>query len=266
MGRGQEDILGVTAGHSAGAPDEDTPQIPIPEGESDDEYEMIPSRKEKESRDLRKGSQNERIPHAAPIIKGEVASQGGADAEESKEPGRAPIVGDAEEAVDGDQEESAAVNDDDWLRSRTNRLLDLMDPDDVLLHRKNDTAQPPPTDSGAAPDIPEGDKSADDAAEPVAQDHTVAETSSTPDTLDVIRRTSRLFVRNLPYGATEDDIREEFGQFGAIEEVRDSFRCCNTCPPTFGRFRLCDETQIGTAYTTVYDAILAKILVDASII
>ena len=234
MGRGQEDILGVTAGHSAGAPEEDTPQIPIPEGESDDEYEMIPSRKEKESRDLQKGSKYEKIPHAAPIIKGEVASQGGADAEESKEPGRAPIVGDAEEVVDGDQEEPVAVDDDDWLRSRTNRLLDLMDPDDALLSQKNDTAQPPPTDSGAATDIPEGDKSADDAAEPVAQDHPAAETSSTPDTLDVIRRTSRLFVRNLPYGATEDDIREEFGKFGAIEEVRDSLHSCNTCSPTFG--------------------------------
>jgi multiple RNA-binding domain-containing protein 1 len=39
------------------------------------------------------------------------------------------------------------------------------------------------------------------------------------DSLEAIRRTSRLFVRNLPYSATQEDLREAFERFGTIEEV-----------------------------------------------
>jgi multiple RNA-binding domain-containing protein 1 len=57
----------------------------------------------------------------------------------------------------------------------------------------------------------------------VAMNETTMEASggepAKDDSLEAIRRTSRLFVRNLPYSATQEDLRETFERFGTIEEV-----------------------------------------------
>ncbi len=37
--------------------------------------------------------------------------------------------------------------------------------------------------------------------------------------LELIKRTSRIFVRNLSYSVTEDDLQQFFGSFGLVEEV-----------------------------------------------
>ncbi|CAO2832043.1 unnamed protein product [Amaranthus hypochondriacus] len=44
-------------------------------------------------------------------------------------------------------------------------------------------------------------------------------TSSKPEDINEVLQTGRLFVRNLPYGATEDELMELFSNFGNVSEV-----------------------------------------------
>ncbi|KAK5992789.1 Multiple RNA-binding domain-containing protein 1 [Cladobotryum mycophilum] len=111
------------------------------------------------------------------------------------------------------------ATDDDWLRSRTNRLLDLVDPDDLpqaATTIQNGTAEQDTRDDNTSPHSPEG------AVEEVSADDVDAketDESKQDDPVAIITRTSRLFVRNLPYSATEGDLHKEFGKFGIIQEV-----------------------------------------------
>ncbi|ORY54804.1 uncharacterized protein BCR38DRAFT_145735 [Pseudomassariella vexata] len=167
--------------------------------ESDNEYEKIPSR-------------NRSI--VEPTTSKKVTTPSGA-ASNSIIPGDASgdTVSDAQDppcALSG-----KAATDDDWLRLRTNRLLDLMDDDDIAAipsRAEPSTSLPPtpvPTKSYAEPertDEADGDKPEPDSLE-----------EETP--LQSISRTRRLFIRNLSYKITEEDIRKFFEQYGSLEEV-----------------------------------------------
>lgn len=67
----------------------------------------------------------------------------------------------------------------------------------------------------------------DESSEPVQeeqpqkkpQEHQVIEETPEESTEDKIRATGRLFIRNILYESTEDDFRELFSQYGALEEV-----------------------------------------------
>ncbi|OIW26116.1 hypothetical protein CONLIGDRAFT_518689 [Coniochaeta ligniaria NRRL 30616] len=142
------------------------------------------------------------------------------------------------------------ATDDDWLRSRTNRLLDLVDPDDPSFAARNAPA------ADAAPlQIPTTAGPSTEEGQPV-QDTTVdhpegpaePEDGDTAETL--IQKTARLFVRNLPYTATEDNLRTRFEKFGAIEEVCKQRHSAFASPPS-SWLAPCqhDESMIGTSYT-----------------
>ncbi|KAF6820728.1 Multiple RNA-binding domain-containing protein 1 [Colletotrichum sojae] len=187
-------------------------------GESDDEYEAIPARPEK--RQMREAPQaGQRLAEPLP------------DKDEAM-PDAAPVPVSAPEAIQEEAPAStvnkAATSDDDWLRSRTNRLLDLVDDDEVLQppaqqdmgetvggtsggnHEvtAEDSEEPKPdTETGTAP-------APKDA--PAPSEKKVEEAD---DTLATIKRTSRLFVRNLAYSVTEDDLRTHYEQFGELQEV-----------------------------------------------
>ena len=113
-----------------------------------------------------------------------------------------------------DHPERIAPNttDEDWLRSRTNRLLDLMDPDEIGAAATGAVPAEPAVVAEAQPDeTPDHEEPAEEVIE---------EDSDKPDpTIEAIKATGRLFVRNLPYTATEDDLREHFAPFGSLEEV-----------------------------------------------
>ncbi|KAL0935337.1 Multiple RNA-binding domain-containing protein 1 [Colletotrichum truncatum] len=192
----------------------------LQDGESDDEYEAIPARPEKrQMREAPKGDhrpaeslpeEDEAMPDVGPVPKPVP------DATQDEAP-----------AVAVNNNNGAATSDDDWLRSRTNRLLDLVDDDEVL--------QPPAQQDsgetgGSAPAINheapvesserpkaaiESEAGAGDKAAPLAKK--VEEEGD--ETLATIKRTSRLFVRNLAYSVNEDDLRSHFEQFGELEEV-----------------------------------------------
>jgi len=164
----------------------------IPEGGSDGEYETVLKKSRKKS-----PSRVTAPPMPAPII---------STAEQSIIPGKAVV-----------DPVPPNATDDDWLRSRTNRLLDLMDPEDMVgggvgtLTNENielvaeisaDVDKPVNVD-----DVP-----AEDAFE--------EEEDKLDPTIEAIKTNGRLFARNLPYSASEDDLRQHFEPFGSLEEVR----------------------------------------------
>ncbi|KLU81285.1 multiple RNA-binding domain-containing protein 1 [Magnaporthiopsis poae ATCC 64411] len=170
------------------------------DGESDDEYEEIPFRPAKK-------------------VAVEEASVGRATRPDTASEAAMEVqVQPLPEPTDSDTgTRDAAATDDDWLRSRTNRLLDLVDADDP------DAVPAPQVVPSPLPPTP----SVDDAEQPTGmeqprQDRRMpsgSEKGRAGDALDLVRKTSRLFVRNLPYSATEDDLRSHFERFGSIEEV-----------------------------------------------
>lgn len=177
------------------------------EAESDDEYETIPTRPAKKPREAREGREAETSAQDLRV----------ADVIESQEPPTLPET----------QRSAPDVNatDDDWLRSRTNRLLDLVDPDDPEIAVKQQSSQAAPKQdsqdkptegSPVSPGLVDQDIAEDHEerpAHPVDQDSAV----------DTIRGTARLFLRNLPYRATEEDLRSHFETFGEVKEVRPSY-------------------------------------------
>ncbi|KAK1755001.1 hypothetical protein QBC47DRAFT_301214 [Echria macrotheca] len=167
----------------------------IEAGESDDEYEEIPAR-------------------TAKIVSREAPpTQGVPDGPEMDVDSPAVLAPDIaatsapQAAVDG--------TDDDWLRSKTNRLLDLVDPDDpgFSVRPKKDVIAPEGQTTGV--DATELEPPPDAASEV----DEAPQTTVSSDPMDLIQKTSRLFLRNLSYNITEDDIRNHFGTFGALEEV-----------------------------------------------
>lgn len=219
----------------------------VPGAESDDEYDENPSRREKSRRT---GSPT-RTPQVA---------QPPRDGPASRDVVMIDSSGGANEANDQakgeDQPLPAEATDDDWLRSRTNRLLDLVDPEDLAAGPAPRTSGEPPTDVARDGDDPH---SSGEMTHDVAADAPMADEVATDNTVDAIYKTSRLFVRNLPFGITEDDMRDAFGKYGALEEVSDvSCLVCAFVPCLRWRQRRYDESQIGTAYTPVYDETLGE--------
>ncbi|KAL8768045.1 MAG: hypothetical protein Q9209_005588 [Squamulea sp. 1 TL-2023] len=117
-----------------------------------------------------------------------------------------------------------AMTDDDWLRSRTSRLLGLVDNDDPALDEmqnaeesskggasSNAESQPSSETSDASTQVDGGPvQQANAEATLIAQGANTATTA-----------TGRLFIRNLPYSVTDQDIQQHFDQlgYGHLEEV-----------------------------------------------
>ncbi|KAL2755063.1 hypothetical protein ACRALDRAFT_2020392 [Sodiomyces alcalophilus JCM 7366] len=187
----------------------------LEEGESDDEYELIPARPEK--RQMRQAPDDE--PVKAPREDDSMA------VDKEPELNGAPTEPETEAPPDPAPEANTAATDDDWLRARTNRLLDLVDEDEV---------PPPPSPKAASDQIakpevkgdpvdPEGETQAQEPEAAVADAPDDAQKDEEDASIATIRKTSRLFVRNLPFTAAESDLREHFEQFGEVQEVRNWF-------------------------------------------
>lgn len=179
---------------------EDT-QALIPEGESDVEYEPLPT---SESKHRKRTTTSPRLAREDDqISKLNISFKGGAD-DRLERP----------EDVDH-QQPMVNATDEDWLRSRTNRLLDLVDPEDLHSTVKPDGEAEESKTDGTKSD--NGGETKHDEAAATAEVEPVAEGADT--TVEAIRRTSRLFLRNLPYSTTEEEISEAFERYGAVQEV-----------------------------------------------
>ncbi|KAH6609313.1 hypothetical protein Trco_002659 [Trichoderma cornu-damae] len=191
----------------------------VVEGESDDEYEQIPKRKDKLRKTESSGPSrslvmNQRLPREASADQGVLSATKEAVADDVKPP----------EAEKLPQTAAEAATDDDWLRSRTNRLLDLVDADDLPRPAETTTAVEVEStergDGGGNDDAPHSPRDAAAARDAPGQAvDEGAEATDAGDAIAAITRTSRLFVRNLPYTATEEDLHQEFGKFGNLQEV-----------------------------------------------
>lgn len=214
----------------------------LPGGESDDEYEAVPKKARKQSP----------VATAAP----EPAATTTVPAVPSAEPAKPGVVEvTAEDVPSADAAETAQpsvgqdATDDDWLKSRTNRLLDLVDPEEAVAANANapsnadgqtvDEKAPAEADSHDVEMKDEETPTQQPSAEKPSPQEPAAE--STDATIEAIRRSGRLFGRNLPYTATEDDLRAHFEKYGALEEVR--FELIS-----FSILAFVMIIQIGTAY------------------
>ncbi|KAE9368676.1 RNA-binding domain-containing protein [Stipitochalara longipes BDJ] len=164
--------------------------LEIPEGESDGEYEAVPKKSRKKSPPIIVA-----VPDLVPA------------------PMEEPILSE-EPAI---RATAPNATDDDWLRSRTNRLLDLMDPEDIVGSRPAESIsqnikQVAEMSASIHPPVDPDDIPTEEILEEVDEE--------IPDaTIEAIKTNGRLFVRNLPYSASEDDLRKHFEPFGPLEEV-----------------------------------------------
>lgn len=112
------------------------------------------------------------------------------------------------------------VSDIEWLRARTSRTLGLASDSEESDHEDREASdnEPSPSDD----ETPHQSEVENTPATPPATDPSDSEqygpsNQSTADSK--ILKTGRLFVRNLVYGVTEDDLRNIFSPYGEIEEV-----------------------------------------------
>ncbi|EPQ63912.1 Bgt-4287 [Blumeria graminis f. sp. tritici] len=107
--------------------------------------------------------------------------------------------------------------DEDWLRSRTSRTLDVLDSNSIslsdFLPKSRDTAIDTYVQSC------DNDNKLKDQSNVSADNIVPGNKSELESTMDSIRKTARLFVRNLPYTASEADLRSHFLPYGPMEEV-----------------------------------------------
>jgi len=166
--------------------------IEVPEAESDGEYEAVPKKS-------RKASPPKATIQTDPVVVSSMMER----PTEHNEAVAAPTAPNA--------------TDDDWLRSRTNRLLGLVDAEELVVHSRVDASA-----SANANDAAETT-----TVEPVTNEEPPIEEEEfewfedeKPDpVIEAIKANGRLFVRNLPYTASEEDLREHFEPFGTLDEV-----------------------------------------------
>lgn len=107
--------------------------------------------------------------------------------------------------------------DEDWLRSRTSRTLDVLDSNSISLS----DFLPKPRDTALDTYVQscDNDNKLKDQSNVSADNIVPGNKSELESTMDSIRKTARLFVRNLPYTASEADLRSHFLPYGPMEEV-----------------------------------------------
>ena len=178
---------------------------------SDEEYEPVPKKLKSEGKSEGK----------IQVLEPQESEAGPLQSEETMERARIGTEEDRQELLDA----PPAASDADWLRSRTSRLLGLVDDDDALDREaspEHENVHQKVTQSPA-----EGPNSLGGADEGIQMNHEVVEAkekavASRPTEIeDKKTGNGRLFVRNLTYTITEEELRQHFaaGGYGTIEEV-----------------------------------------------
>jgi multiple RNA-binding domain-containing protein 1 len=193
--------------------------VVIAEEASDDEYETVPKKMKVRTTPERQTStatetqvSNKSLP------------------EQPEQSASAPAISD-EPSAEQAESSQRAVSDADWARSKTSRLLGLLDDDEeaeAAAATKPATAEPESRNEMLQNDNfadrnheehSEARDSGEQDAPPTANDD---DSDSKPVDTDIetARKTMRLFVRNLPYDVTSEALEAEFAPYGNLEEVR----------------------------------------------
>ena len=117
--------------------------------------------------------------------------------------------------------ENPPASDADWLRSRTSRLLGLLNDDEIQepsSHIGVDKGRDPSDHEDSESPEPSKGSRADNQL-----DHEVSQNASIQPEItaseDIVPAYSRIFIRNLAYDVAESDLREHFATYGSLEEV-----------------------------------------------
>jgi multiple RNA-binding domain-containing protein 1 len=181
--------------------------VPAAEGESDDEYQMI-TKKAKTTQKVESPAPNP-VSVSEPLKKPDMD-----DVEHTSNAEDAPgITRDTETAA-------GLVSDSDWLRSRTNRTLDLVGEDEEIRRPMAESA-PTTAPNENIEDVPSLEPQAAEDTSIESQDVATTDALSTAE--DKIRQTGRLYLRNLHYDVTSDHLQDHFSKYGSLEEVSAPF-------------------------------------------
>lgn len=189
-------------------------EVVAPEAESEDEYQEIIRKKPKTSE-----STKESLVEPQPALTSTKISASNIEED--------TVEDELVEQIDGagGAGERPVVSDTDWLRSRTNRVLDLVEDEeetpsqpivtDAVPQKENNQEQEPDATSAMKVDEPELSTHDADATDTILGEE------------DKIRQTGRLYLRNLHFDVTSDDLREHFSGFGDLDEVRKASVFCS---------------------------------------
>jgi multiple RNA-binding domain-containing protein 1 len=116
---------------------------------------------------------------------------------------------------------NTAVSDMDYLKSRMK--AEFSDDDDGGEEEEEVVEEPKESEEANSAEEEEGEKSEGPSGTPEeAQERSATmpdKEARNNDPLEIIRQTSRLFARNLPYSANEEDVQSFFENFGDLENV-----------------------------------------------
>lgn len=149
----------------------------------------------------------------------------------------------------GGEHEPSTMTDDDWLRSRTSRLLGLVDDDDTVLEENPRPGRLSTSEASGNVQTHISLGTSDTGSQAEGDPVQPTDTKASPETQEAnsaVATTDRLFVRNLPYTVTEQELRTHFEQVGSgqVEEV------FTVLSYLFGKFVTWSTMNIliGTAY------------------
>ncbi|QIW98103.1 hypothetical protein AMS68_003621 [Peltaster fructicola] len=137
----------------------------------------------------------------------------------------------------------AGVTDEDWARSRTSRLLGLLDDDE-----KDDQDVTPTLDAAESISEDETQPQLREEAETQDQPQSQGEPAR-PTDVEAVRSSMRLFLRNLAYDVKDADLEAEFESFGSIEEVHVSVSKKTGTGKGFAYIQFSDPDAAEAAFT-----------------
>lgn len=174
--------------------------------DSDEEYEVVPMKSER--------AKSEPQPAQTPVEVPDKTMEDAGALEAEQDP-------DAHEETDVTR---PAASDADWARSRTSRLLGLLDDDEEEPQREQAVDRSDSEHEGIEKAAPKVSAPAPESSMPTPPSETVVHEDEPKKTVnadvEAVRSNMRLFVRNLSYDVKEEDLETEFVSYGALEEVR----------------------------------------------
>lgn len=105
------------------------------------------------------------------------------------------------------------TTDNDWLRTRTNRVLDFEDPDQAISKISHPETERTPAIQASSRTAPQPKDPKEKSLSPSPEDN---------NAYDKVTN-GRLFVRNLAFDVTEADLRKLLSSFGKVDEVSRMF-------------------------------------------
>lgn len=184
-----------------------TDAVMYEDGQSDEEYEEVP-RKKQQSRSEPEVESAADTKHAAVEDNNVLRA-----AEEGNDEAEAQVQG------AGEGPSKPATSDADWARSKTSRLLGLLDDEEEAAEEAAEDdpeSEEEATEKGAVRPKPETSIPTPPSEEQL--DDNEPANASNPD-VEAVRSSMRLFVRNLPYDVKEEDLESDFAPYGNLEEV-----------------------------------------------